>query len=166
MSDFIKATMHGVKQFNATTLEVEKNVDFATVKALRANQNLVKREVRKNLRGAPRWTERGSSRVYSSTFRTQPGANTNNPRTGGPGKFSGTLLKGVGGAKPKKLAGTWVGGVGVGGKKKLAANNFKKRDLETRFPYFKPAVEKATPKMPAVYQKAWGKAVEKRGGLL
>jgi len=163
MPDFISLTMHGVDRFQTTTKEIERNVDFATVKALKAQQNLVKREVRKNIKGAPRWTERGKSRVYQKTVRLAPGGNTNNPRSGGPGKFSGALLGGLGGVRRPRKIGKWLtGGVGIGGK----VNNLKKHELERKFPFFKPAVEKAEPKMPAVYQKAWGKAVERRGGLL
>jgi len=163
MSDFISVTVRGVRKFTAATEEVERNVDFATIKGLKAQQTLVKREVRKNLRGAPRWTERGKSKIYSTTWRITPGGNTNNPRSGGPGKFSGALLGGVGGVRrPKKLLDVFIGGVGVGGN----VNNLKKHTLEREFPYFKPAVEKAEPKMSKVWEKAWGNAVERRGGLL
>jgi len=163
MSEAISAIFHGVKEFKAVTEEIEGRVDKATLAALRVNQNKLKTAVRKNLRGAPRWTQKGANKITGRNYQV-PGTNGqhNSPRSGGAGKMTGVLYAGVGAAKPKMVGNTWVGGVGIG----AAPNNVKKRPLEAKFPYFRPAVEAVEPTMLENYQKGWDSAISRMGGIL
>jgi len=167
MPNAISAIFSGVNEFKSVTKEIETRVDKATLAALRVNQNKLKTAIRKNLRGAPRWTERGYSKRTGAHFQL-PGTTGqhNNPRGGGPGRMTGMLYKGVGAKKPEMVGNSWVGGVGVAGKKYLAVNNFKKTTLEAKFPYFKPAVQSVEPTMAANYEKGWDSAINKMGGIL
>ena len=163
MATAITAVFHGFKEFNDVTKEIEGRVDKATLAALRVNQNKLKTAVRKNLRGQPRWTQKGNNRITGKNYQV-PGTTGqhNSPRSGAPGKMTGVLYSGVGSAKPKLIGNTWVGGVGIGAK----PNNVKKRPLEAKFPYFKPAVEAVEPTMLANYEKGWETAVSRMGGIL
>jgi len=78
--------------------------------------------------------------------------------------MSGVLYKGVGGVKrPKRdILGNYVGGVGIG----ALPNNVKKRPLEAKYPYFKPAVDKVEPLMGKTFEKGWDKAIKREGGIL
>ena len=162
----ITAIMTGVKEFKNVTTEIQHNVDKATIGAVRENQRILKLAIRKNLNGAPRSNWRGKMfkgrEVYQHSI-YRPDQPASSPRGGGPGKFTGALRNGVGSARPKVDAlGNVVGGVGVGGK----VNNFKKRRLEAKFPYFAPAVLATEPKMADDYEKGWAKAITKMGGIL
>jgi hypothetical protein len=42
----------------------------------------------------------------------------------------------------------------------------KKRPLEAKFPYFRPAVEAVEPTMLANYEKGWAAAVDRMGGII
>ena len=76
--------------------------------------------------------------------------------------MTGVLYAGVGSATPRIVGNTWVGGVGIG----AAPNNVKKRPLEAKFPYFRPAVEAVEPTMLANYEKGWDAAISRMGGIL
>jgi hypothetical protein len=162
MATAITAIFSGVKEFKAVTEEIEANVNKATQAALRVNQNKLKTAVRKNLRGAPRWTQKGTNKITGKNYQV-PGTTGqhNSPRSGAPGKMTGVLYAGVGSTKPKLVGNTWVGGVGIG----AAPNNVKKRPLEAKFPYFRPAVEAVEPTMLANYEKGWDAAIARTGGL-
>lgn len=163
MATAITAVFQGVKEFKAVTEEIEARVDKATLAALRVNQNKLKTAVRKNLRGEPRWTQKGNNKITGKNYQV-PGTTGqhNSPRSGAPGKMTGVLYAGVGAAKPKLVGNTWVGGVGIG----ASPNNVKKRPLEAKFPYFRPAVEAVEPTMLENYQKGWEKAVDRMGGII
>ena len=154
---------HGVQEFKAVTEEIEARVDKATLAALRVNQNKLKTAVRKNLRGAPRWTQKGANKITGKNYQV-PGTTGqhNSARSGAPGKMTGVLYAGVGAAKPRLVGNTWTGGVGIG----AAPNNVKKRPLEAKFPYFRPAVEAVEPTMLANYEKGWAAAVDRMGGII
>jgi len=163
MASTVTAIFHGVKEFKAVTEEIEANVNKATISALRVNQNKLKTAVRKNLRGAPRWTQKGANKITGKNYQV-PGTTGqhNSQRSGAPGKMTGVLYAGVGSAKPRMIGNTWVGGVGIG----AAPNNVKKRPLEAKFPYFRPAVEAVEPTMLANYEKGWDAAISRMGGIL
>jgi hypothetical protein len=163
MASTVTAIFHGIKEFKAVTEEIEANVNKATVSALRVNQNKLKTAVRKNLRGAPRWTQKGANKITGKNYQV-PGTTGqhNSQRSGAPGKMTGVLYAGVGSAKPRMIGNTWVGGVGIG----AAPNNVKKRPLEAKFPYFRPAVEAVEPTMLANYEKGWDAAISRMGGIL
>ena len=163
MPTAISAVWHGVQEFKAVTEEIEARVDKATLAALRVNQNKLKTAVRKNLRGSPRWTQKGANKITGKNYQV-PGTTGqhNSARSGAPGKMTGVLYAGVGAAKPRLVGNTWTGGVGIG----AAPNNVKKRPLEAKFPYFRPAVEAVEPTMLANYEKGWAAAVDRMGGII
>ena len=163
MPTAISAIFSGVKEFNDVTKDIEARVDKATLAALRVNQNKLKTAVRKNLRGTPRWTQKGANKITGKNYQVPGTTGQHNfPRSGNPGKMTGVLYAGVGSAKPKIVGNTWVGGVGIGAN----PNNVKKRPLEAKFPYFKPAVESVEPTMLANYEKGWDSAISRMGGIL
>jgi hypothetical protein len=163
MPTAISAVWHGVQEFKAVTEEIEARVDKATLAALRVNQNKLKTAVRKNLRGSPRWTQKGANKITGKNYQV-PGTTGqhNSARSGAPGKMTGVLYAGVGAAKPRLVGNTWTGGVGIG----ASPNNVKKRPLEAKFPYFRPAVEAVEPTMLANYEKGWTAAVDRMGGII
>jgi hypothetical protein len=163
MPTAISAIFSGIQEFNSVTKDIENRVDKATLAALRVNQNKLKTAIRKNLRGEPRWTQKGNNRITGANYQV-PGTTGqhNRARSGSPGRMTGTLYKGVGSAKPVLQGNTWVGGVGIGAK----PNNVKKRPLEGKFPYFKPAVEAVEPTMLENYEKGWDAAISRMGGIL
>jgi hypothetical protein len=163
MPTAISAVWHGVQEFKTVTEEIEARVDKATLAALRVNQNKLKTAVRKNLRGSPRWTQKGANKITGKNYQV-PGTTGqhNSARSGAPGKMTGVLYAGVGAAKPRLVGNTWTGGVGIG----AAPNNVKKRPLEAKFPYFRPAVEAVEPTMLANYEKGWAAAVDRMGGII
>lgn len=162
MATAITAIFSGVKEFKAVTEEIEANVNKATVSALRVNQNKLKTAVRRNLRGAPRWTQKGANKITGRNYQVPGTTGQHNfPRSGGAGKMTGVLYAGVGSAKPMLVGNTWVGGVGIGAN----PNNVKKRPLEAKFPYFRPAVEAVEPTMLANYEKGWDAAISRMGGI-
>ena len=163
MPTAISAVWHGVQEFKAVTEEIEARVDKATLAALRVNQNKLKTAVRKNLRGSPRWTQKGANKITGKNYQV-PGTTGqhNSARSGAPGKMTGVLYAGVGAAKPRLVGNTWTGGVGIG----ASPNNVKKRPLEAKFPYFRPAVEAVEPTMLANYEKGWAAAVDRMGGII
>lgn len=145
----------GLEELFAGLERMSRDIDTATVAALKATQSLAKASVKSGMRGAPRWDHRGASQ------RTGPGVSLHRnprhlPRSGGPGKLTGTLQRGVGGVRrPRKTPEGFSGGVGVGG----GVRNLYKRGTEGRFPYLEPGIRKAEPAMGAVWTKAWGRAV-------
>ena len=161
----VTASWRGISEFNLVTKEIEARTDLATIAAIKANQNKLKTAVRANLRGAPRWTQKGNNRITGANFQV-PGTTgqTNMPRSGGPGRMTGTLYKGVGGVRhPKKgLDGFYTGGVGIGKK----PNRVKKAPLELKFPYFRPAYEKVEPLMGQTFDAGWDKAISRSGGII
>lgn len=155
--NFVSVTWRGLGELERELDAIVARADKATVAALRANQNLLKREVRKALRGAPRWGYRGAS---SKTGGAVDLGFRHHARGGGPGVLTGDMVRGVGGVRrPKRIAGEgWQGGVGVG----ININNLKKGRLEARFPYFAPAVHRSTPKFRETWEKAWSKAIHRK----
>ncbi|MEV6720609.1 hypothetical protein AB0M94_06715 [Streptomyces xanthochromogenes] len=133
-------------------------INVATLKALKASQTVAKASVKSGMRGRPRWDHRGKSQ------RTGPDVSLRlNPhhvsKGGGPGKLTGRLYGAVGVVKRPKLLpeGGYSGGVGCGGKESVT--NLYRGVTESRFPYMKPGVKKAEPKMAVVWQAAWAKAI-------
>ena len=156
--------MHGVKQFNMATKEMEVKVAKATTGALRANQNLIKTNVRRNLRNPPRWTQRGHSPKYGTPAFKVSDKQENNPRSGGPGRLTGDLYEGIRSKRTPRIdaKGQVSGWVGV---RNRVNNPFKAR-LEQKYPYFAPAVETSAPLMRETYAKGWTKSMSKTGGIL
>jgi len=164
MAEMFSFAMKGAKTFAEGTHQVESRMNVATIAALKANQNKIKSAVKANLKGQPRWTQKGRNRITGPNFQVEGTTGQHHlPRDGGPGRMTGVLYKGVGGVRrPKEFRGMFYGGVGIGAK----PNNVKKRVLEAKFPYFRPAVEKIEPLMADIYATGWDKAVSRMGGIL
>jgi hypothetical protein len=136
---------------------VSRRIDVATVSALKATQNLAKKNIRSKMRGRPRWDQRGKSRVYTTSVNLNLTPH-HVSKGGGPGKFTGHLSRAVGGVKkPKKTLGGFKGGVGVGGTR--STTNMYRGKVEGKYPYFKPGVESASKGMEAIWMKSWDKAI-------
>lgn len=155
MADGITVVVRGTKAVRRDLTRLDRQIDLATVRALKATQALAKKSIRSGMRGRPRWDHRGAS------ARTGAAVNLNlTPhhisKGGGPGKLTGKLVRGVGGVrKPKPLpGGGFQGGVGVGG----GVRNLYKKRLEGTYPYVRPGVRKAEPKMAAVWEAQWRRA--------
>lgn len=148
----------GTRECQASMAAMNKRVELASLKALKASQTVAKASVKSGMRGRPRWDHRGKSQ------RTGPDVSLHlTPhhvaKAGGPGRLTGRLSKAVGGVKrPKPLPeGGFAGGVGCGGKKSVT-NNYR-GITESRYPYMAPGIKKAEPKMALAWQAAWAKAV-------
>lgn len=151
----ITVRVRGISRVQADLRLMNREIDLATIKALKATQALAKKSIRSGLRGRPRWDHRGASTRTGEAIKLNLSPH-HVTKSGGPGRLTGTLSKGVGGVRrPKPMpGGGFAGGVGVG---KGVRNLYKKR-LESDYPYFQPGVRKAEPKMAAVWQAAYLKA--------
>lgn len=151
----ITVRVRGVREAQTAVRTMNREIDLATLKALKATQQLAKKSIRSGLRGRPRWDHRGASARTGAAVRLDLSPH-HVTKSGGPGRLTGKLSRGVGGVRhPKPLpGGGFGGGVGVGG----GVRNLYKKRLEGQYPYFKPGVRKAEPKMAAVWQAAWAKA--------
>ncbi|PJM98133.1 hypothetical protein CG740_37250 [Streptomyces sp. CB01201] len=150
--------VRGAKDCEAALTAMDARINVATLKALKASQTAAKAAVKSAMRGRPRWDHRGKSK------RTGPDVSLHlTPhhvsKGGGPGKLTGRLYGAVGVVKrPKPLPeGGFKGGVGCGGKDSVT-NNYR-TVIEAQYPYMKPGIKKAEPKMAVVWQAAWAKAI-------
>lgn len=150
----------GVRAVQAEMRAIEVAEVYATKAGIKRAQQRIKTEVRRDLRGAPRWGHRGKSSVYAEDVDL---GFHNHPRGGPIGKFTGDYYRGVGGKKRILLEGDgmYVGGVGIGGSK-IPQNNFKRR-WEVKYPTFGPAVDRASGEILSLYSFAWAKAWNKKG---
>lgn len=155
MSNGITVAVRGTRQARAAVVAMDRRIDVATIKALKATQALAKRSIRSGLRGRPRWDHRGASSRTGDAVKLGLSPHRVS-KAGGPGRLTGKLYQGVGGVRrPKPLpGGGFQGGVGVGG----GVRNLYKKRLEGQYPYVKPGVRKAEPKMGAVWSASWAKA--------
>jgi len=155
--DDFSVRIEGVPELRAALDRMGRQIDVATVSALKATQNLAKKNIRSKMRGRPRWDQRGRSRVYSSSVNLNLTPH-HISKGGGPGKFTGHLSRAVGSVKkPKKVPGGFSGGVGVGGPR--SSTNLYRGKVEAKYAYFKPGVESASKGMEAIWMKAWDKAI-------
>lgn len=150
--------LRGVKELRASLNKIEATGDAATAAAVQAIAAAGVTRVRSRLRGRPRWNHRGRS------TRTGEEVNLEGPthlgRSGGPGKFTGSLYRGVGKVKkPKRTALGYEGGFGIGG----GVRNLYKAKLERTYPFFGPALDGLEPKAAALWDKAWTRVVNRRG---
>lgn len=161
MDEGFGALIEGAKAAELELAAMDKRVDAATIASLKKVQSLTAARVRSRLRGRPRWSHRGHG---SGTWAFVPGFDTGGgkshiSRSGGPGRFTGTLNGAVKSSRKPRLKGfgTYSAVVFVGSKNAKIANIYKSK-LEGKYPYFKPGVKSAEPKMPAVWNAAWAKA--------
>jgi hypothetical protein len=155
----ISAIIRDIKPDLAELDAITARVDLATLAAMKAAQTVAKASVKSGMRGRPRWDRRGaigrSKSVEAVNLNLSPHHVT---KGGGPGKLTGHLRGAVGGVKRPKRKGRfgYTGGVGVGGPKSITA--IYRNDIEGSYPFMKPGVKKAEPKMAKVWETAWGKA--------
>jgi hypothetical protein len=162
MDEGFGALIEGAKAAELELAAMDKRVDAATIAALKKVQSLTAARVRSRLRGRPRWSHRGQ--VKDGPWKFIPGFDTGGgkshiTRSGGPGRFTGTLNGAVKSSRKPRPAGfgTFSAVVFMGSKNAKVANVYKSK-LEGKYPYFKPGVKSAEPKMPAVWTAAWAKA--------
>jgi hypothetical protein len=141
---------------------MDERVRLATMAAMKASSQAAKGVVKQGMRGRPRWDKRGPIGRDGGV----PAVNLNlTPhhvsKGGGPGSLTGHLRGAVGAVKRPKLKGrfTYAGGVGVGGPKSIT--NIYRFRTEGKYPFMRPGVKKAEPKMAVAWERAWGKAVNK-----
>lgn len=160
MSDSpIRVSIKGLKEVEAELKQIMREGDDATKAAINAAGALVSRSIKSRMRGKPRWNHRGASK------RTGPEVNVggpvHSPRGGGPGKFTGTLASGVAKSRrPRRAPGGFSGAV-IMKSKDTTIRNLYKGQTEERFPFWAPGVAAATPKVEAVWEKAWTRVVNK-----
>jgi hypothetical protein len=137
---------------------MDRQVDLATLAALKKSQQAAKTAVRSGMRGRARWDHRGAGKSgVAVNLKLNP---PHVAKSGGPGQLTGHLRRAVGSVKrPKKVEGGWSGGVGAGGRE--SSTNVYRAKVEGAYPYMKPGVEKVKPKIPAIYHAAWLKATQK-----
>lgn len=157
MAEGITVAVRGVRRAEAALTAMDRRIDLATLKALKATQQLAKTSIRSGMRGRPRWDHRGRSARTGAAVKLNLSPH-HAAKGGGPGRLTGKLVKGVGGVRrPKPLpGGGFQGGVGVGG----GVRNLYKKRLEGQYPYVRPGIRKAEPKMAAVWSAAWGRATK------
>lgn len=149
----------GVREAQAELKAIAHEGDLATKAAINAAGALVTRSIKSRMRGKPRWNRRGASK------RTGPEVVVAGPvhaqRGGGPGRFTGTLASGVRKSRrPRRTAGGYSGAV-IMGSKDTKIRNIYKGLTEERFPFWRPGVAAAEPKVEAVWEKAWTRVIDK-----
>jgi hypothetical protein len=85
------------------------------------------------------------------------------PRSGGPGKFTGTLISSIRKSKrPRRVGDEGYSAVVFGGGYTQGGVNKYKRKVEKDTPYFVPGVRRAEMKMEPVWRAAYAKATKTR----
>lgn len=141
---------------------IQKRVDIGTAAGVRKVQAVTKRSIKAQMRGRPRWDQRGKSKRTGPEVKL--GLTPHHvSKGGGPGKLSGALSNSIRSSKkPRPVAGgEGFSGVVFSGGASGPQNLYKKK-VEATAPYFKPGLEKAKPKMPIVWHEAWAKAMNPR----
>jgi hypothetical protein len=152
----IGVVVRGAKDGMAAVSAMDKRIELASLKALKASQSAAKSSIKAKMRGRPRWDHRGKSSRTGDSVRLNLSPH-HVAKGGGPGRLTGRLAGGVGGVRrPKPLpGGGFQGGVGAGGK----LQNLYKRQVEDKYPYIRPGVKAAEPKMAAAWEVAWARAM-------
>ena len=135
-----------------------RRIDPATIRAIKKSQSATKSAIKGRMRSRPRWDHRGRS------GRTGPAVNLNlNPhhvtKNSGPGKLSGSLVGSIRGSKTPRKRGYQISGAVLSGSYGGPQNLYKKH-VEAKYPYFAPGVKRAEKKLPSIWEKEWGKAIE------
>lgn len=155
----ISGGFRGIEEAKRELARIDTDGRIATIAAVRAVQNLGKSRVRSRLRGKPRWGHRGASARTGPAVDLFPGHAS---RSGGPGRFTGTLSAGVSGMKrPRSGTGTVKGAVWMG---KGGVRNLYKWRVEAQYPYFEPAVKGMEPLVAPMWEKAWKRVIDRRQG--
>jgi hypothetical protein len=141
------------RKMNATNVGTRTALGKAT--------SYTRTRIKGGMRGAPRWDRKGRDKVTG-----QMGVNLNRSphrvqRSGGPGQLTGSLYRSIRKSRLPRLEGegaysqvVMAGGDG-------GFQNRYKGTVEGKYPYFKPGVDKAAPKLRTIFESAWGTAVNK-----
>lgn len=158
MAEGFGAIIKGGKEVSAVLTEMTVASNEATRMALGKATSYTKTRIRGGMRGRPRWDRKGHDPATGA-----PGVNLNlSPhhasRTGGPGQLTGSLYRSIRKSKRPRAEGpgAWSQVVMAGGRG--GYQNRYKAKIEDEFPYFKPGVEKAKPKVHAMFEGAWAAA--------
>jgi len=155
----VGAIVEGVGDVVEALEGMQARVDIATQAALKKVQAQAKTSIKSRMRGQARWNHRGQSKRFPDrpaiTVRSSP---EHISRGGGPGKMSGELQRSIRSSRKSRQVGRGtfnavVMSGGLGG-----YQNIYKKWVEGKFPYFKPGIAAATPKMPRIWNEAWAKA--------
>lgn len=155
----ITVVVRGTREVRTALDAMDRRIDRATIAALKASQNLAKKTIKSGMRGRPRWDHRGRTGVGGAPVSLH--LNPHHVRKGGgPGRLTGTLSRAVGGVRrPRRTPDGFSGGVGVGGRESLAV--IYRAEVEARYPYMRPGLDKARAGMPVIWQRAWGRAINR-----
>jgi hypothetical protein len=83
--DGITAIVRGTKEVRTALTRMDREIDLATVRALKATQALAKKSIRSGMRGRPRWDHRGKSSRTGPTVSLDLTPHHVGPRAAGPG---------------------------------------------------------------------------------
>lgn len=159
MAEGFSAIVKGTKEVGAMLGEMQVASNEGTRVALKRATSYTKGRIKGGMRGRPRWGHKGADPTTGA-----PGVRTGrNPdhisRNGGPGQLTGNLSRSIRTSRKARPEGpgAWSQVVMSGGSG--GYQNRYKRRIEGQYPYFKPGVDKAKPKVHAMFEGAWAAAV-------
>lgn len=145
----------GVKEVGAVLGDMQVATNEGTRIALKKATSYTKTRIKGGMRGRPRWGHKGPDKATGA-----PGVRTGRvpdhvSRAGGPGVLTGNLQRSIRTSRRPRSEGPagWSQVVMAGGRGGYQ-NRYKGR-IEAKYPYFKPGVEKARPKVRAFFEGAW-----------
>jgi hypothetical protein len=159
MADGIGAVIKGVGEVGARLGEMQVASNEATRVALKKATSYTRSRIKGGMRGGPRWAHKGPDKATGApAFRIERTPD-HVPRGGGPGQLTGSLARSIRTSRRARAQGigTWTQVVMAGGRG--GYQNRYKATVEGTNPYFKPGVDKATPKVHGIFEAAWGAAV-------
>lgn len=159
MADGVGAVVKGVGEVGAAIEKMQLASDEATRVALGKATAYTKRRIKGGMRGAPRWASKGTDPESGSPAFSLGRKPDHIPRSGGPGQLTGELFQSIRKSKKARRTGVagWTQVVMAGGRG--GYQNRYKAEIESRYPYFKPGVDKASPKVHGFFEGAWAAAV-------
>jgi hypothetical protein len=159
MADEFMAVVKGVGEVRTALEKMQLASDEATRVALGKATAYTKRRIKGGMRGAPRWASKGDDPESGSPAFSLGRKPNHIPRAGGPGQLTGELYQSIRKSKRARRGGTgeWSQVVMAGGRG--GYQNRYKAEIESKYPYFKPGVDKASPKVRGIFEGAWATAV-------
>jgi hypothetical protein len=158
MADGISAIVKGTKEVGAMLGEMQVASNEGTRVALKKATSYTRGRIKGGMRGRPRWAHKGPDKATGApAFRIERTPD-HVPRGGGPGRLTGNLTRSIRTSRRARAEGVgrWSQVVMAGGRGGYQ-NRYKGR-VEADYPYFKPGVDKATPKVHAIFEGAWAAA--------